>query len=81
MVAVNPGTIASHAKWAEKFGFNFPICHDPDKHVAAAYGALNLLGGISRCVIVVNKQGKATWVKSGMPATEDILAALDAMAQ
>lgn len=79
-MAVNPGTVASHEKWAEKFGFDFPICHDPDKKVAAAYGALNALGGIQRCVIVVGKQGKVTWAESGMPATETILAALDKLA-
>ncbi len=80
MVAVNPGSLASHQRWAEKMGFDFPICVDEGKKVAAAYGALKDSGGIQRCVIVINKQGKVTWSQEGMPATEEILAALDAQA-
>jgi peroxiredoxin Q/BCP len=77
VVAVNPGSLASHTKWAEQFGFPFPICVDADKQVAAAYGALKPEGGILRSVIVVDRQGRVAWAQEGMPATEEILAALD----
>lgn len=60
-------------------GFDFPICVDADKKVAAAYGALKETGGIQRSVILVNKQGAVTWVKEGMPSTEEILRAIDAL--
>jgi thioredoxin-dependent peroxiredoxin len=72
-VAVNPGTLASHTKWAEEFGFQFPIAVDKDKKVAAAYGAVNMLGNIKRTVVVVDKQGKVAWIKEGMPETAEIL--------
>jgi len=77
-VAVNPGSLASHARWAEKFGFPFPIAVDADKKVAAAYGALNALGGIKRSVFVVDRQGKVAWAKEGMPGTDEILSAITA---
>jgi predicted transcriptional regulator len=48
--------------------------------VAAAYGALKPEGGIQRCVLVVNQQGRVTWSQQGMPSTEEILTAIDAMA-
>lgn len=77
MVAVNPGSLASHSKWAEQFGFDFPICVDEEKKVAAAYGVTKALGGIQRTVILVNKKGAVTWVQEGMPSTEEILKAID----
>jgi thioredoxin-dependent peroxiredoxin len=80
VVAVNPGSLSSHQKWAEANGFGFPICVDEDKKVATAYGALGALGGIQRCVIVVNKRGKVTWSQEGLPDTADILKAIDDMA-
>ena len=78
MVAVNPGSLASHTKWSEKFGFPFPIAVDADKKVAAAYGATNLVGGIQRSVFVVDKQGRIAWAKEGMPETAEILSAINA---
>lgn len=75
-MAVNPGTLASHTKWAEEFGFQFPIVVDKDKKVAAAYGAVNMLGNIKRTVVVVDKQGKVAWIKEGMPETADILSVI-----
>ena len=75
-MAVNPGTLASHTKWSEQFAFPFPIAVDQDKQVAAAYGAVNMLGNIKRTVVVVNKDGKVAWIKEGMPETGEILSAI-----
>jgi len=79
VVAVNPGSLASHQKWAASSGFTFPLCSDPDKEVARAYGAVKPQGGIQRTVVVVDRQGRVAWVKQGLPATEEILAVLDAL--
>lgn len=81
MVAVNPGSLESHQKWAEKNTFGFPICVDEGKKVAAAYGVLKPEGGIQRTVVLVNMQGVVTWAQEGVPSTEEILQAIDAMAQ
>lgn len=80
VVAVNPGSLASHTKWADESGFDFPICVDAEKKVAAAYGALKDEGGIQRMVILVNKQGVVTWAQEGLPTTEEIMQAITAMA-
>jgi peroxiredoxin len=79
VVAVNPGSLASHTKWSEANNFGFPIVVDTDKKVAAAYGALKPEGGIQRTVVLVDKAGRVAWVKEGMPATEEIIAAIEAL--
>lgn len=79
VVAVNPGSLASHSRWAEKFGFPFPICVDKDKKVAEAYGALKPSGGIQRTVVLVDRQGRVAWAVQGMPSTEEIKAAVAAL--
>lgn len=79
MVAVNPGSLESHRKWDQEFGFNFPICVDEGKKVAAAYGALKPEGGIQRTVFLVDRQGQIAWAQQGMPETAEILTAIDAL--
>lgn len=81
VAAVNPGSLASHEKWACKAGFSFPICADTGKKVAEAYGVVKPNGGIQRTVFVVDRQGRVAWAKEGMPSTEEILAAVDAAVQ
>lgn len=77
MVAINPGSLASHQRWSDKNTFGFPICVDTDKKVATAYGAIKANGGIQRTVVVVNPQGVVVWSREGLPATEEILEAID----
>lgn len=79
MVAINPGSLESHKQWADEFTFGFPICVDQGQKVAIAYGATKPEGGIKRCVVLVNKQGRVAWAKEGMPETDEILAAIDAL--
>jgi len=79
VVALNPGSLASHQKWAQAAGFPFPIAVDAGSKVAAAYGATKALGGIQRSVFVIDKDGQIAWVREGMPSTEEILAAIDSL--
>jgi len=79
VVAVNPGSLASHQRWAEKNRFGFPVCVDEGRKVAAAYGALKPEGGIQRTVFLVDRSGVVRWAQQGMPSTEAILAAVDAL--
>ncbi len=76
-MAVNPDSLESHQAWATASGFQFPLCVDEDRTVAAAYGARKLLGGIQRCVFVVDKQGRIIFAAEGAPDTSVILAAID----
>lgn len=79
MVAVNPGSLPSHAKWDQEFCFSFPICVDEGKKVAASYGALKPEGGVQRTVFLVDKQGNIAWAQQGMPETSEILAAIETL--
>lgn len=81
VLAINPGSLASHQRWAEKFWFDFPIASDPDRSVCQAYGVLKDDGrGVQRTVYIVDSDGVVRYARSGMPPTEELLAALDAMA-
>ncbi len=76
VVAVNPGSLDSHRRWAQNNGFEFPICADEGKRVAAAYGVLGPLGQIARTVFLVDRNGVVRWVQPGNPSTTEILAAV-----
>ncbi|HHL40356.1 MAG TPA: thioredoxin-dependent thiol peroxidase [Deltaproteobacteria bacterium] len=39
VAGVSPDSTASHLRFREKQGLNFPLLSDPDRSVAAAYGA------------------------------------------
>ena len=74
---VNHAAIPSHRKYAEKFGFNFPLLSDPDRAVTNAYGALKDDGkGIIRSVVLVSRDGKVLFAERGAPKTPRILAPL-----
>jgi peroxiredoxin len=60
-------------------GFDFPICVDEGGKVAEAYGCLKENGGIQRTVFLIDPSGKIAWAKEGLPETEVILAAIDAL--
>lgn len=80
MVAVNPGSLASHEKWSAQFGFNFPVAVDADRQVAGDFGALKENGSsIQRSVFIVDKAGVVRYAQEGMPTTEELLAALDSI--
>lgn len=80
MLAVNPGSLASHQRWSERFGFGFPIASDEDRSVCRAYDVLKEDGrGVQRTVYVVDREGVIRYARAGMPGTEELLAALDAI--
>lgn len=39
VLGVSPDTVASHVKFRDKYGLNFPLLADPDHAVAEKYGA------------------------------------------
>ncbi len=80
VLAINPGSLASHERWAEKFGFGFPVASDADRAVCRAYDVLKEDGrGVQRTVYIVDADGFIRYARSGMPSTEELLAALDAL--
>lgn len=65
VVGVSKDSVASHAKFAEKFHLNFPILSDPDHSVMelyAAWGERNMYGrkflGTLRKTFIINPAGE-----------------------
>lgn len=74
---VNPAGIESHAKYAEKFEFNFPLLTDPDREIASAYGALKENGkSIQRSVLGIARDGTIRFAVRGAPPPDEVIAAL-----
>jgi peroxiredoxin Q/BCP len=78
VLGVNPGTLANHKQFAEKFQYDFPLISDQGDMVRHLYdvGKVFLLGQ-QRCVIVINKDGTIVYAKKGNRSTGEILSALD----
>ena len=58
LLAISPQDVASHERFREKHGFEFPLLADEDKSVGAAYGTLGPIGFYRRSVFVVDGAGK-----------------------
>jgi peroxiredoxin Q/BCP len=86
VLGVSPDDAASHAKFKEKYGLQFPLLADPDHAVAEEYGVWgekHLYGktymGIVRSTFVIDADGNVTKVmRKVKPDThaDDVLAAL-----
>jgi peroxiredoxin Q/BCP len=78
---MNHGDADSHTKFIKKYTFPFPLLVDKDKKVATKYGALKKFFKavvIKRSVVVIDKDSKIVFLKSGMPKDTDILKAIPA---
>jgi len=76
VLGVNPADKDSHAAFASKHSFPFPVLVDQDSRIAAAYGA----GGIlftKRTVYVINRDGKVVLAERGVVPHDRIFAVLD----
>jgi peroxiredoxin Q/BCP len=61
LLGISPQDVASHATWAEKKGFTFPLLADTDKKVIEAYGVGAPVIGVRRSVFVVDPAGKVVF--------------------
>jgi peroxiredoxin Q/BCP len=71
---VNPRGAASHTKFANKFGFPFPILVDRGGEIAGAYHAGGWL--VRRTVYAIGADGRVAFAERGSPAPDLVLAAL-----
>lgn len=78
VLGVNPADVETHAKFAEEYGFPFPVISDTDARIAAAYGASGENPAFpQRTVYVIHKDGRVALAERGMVTHEKIFAALD----
>lgn len=74
---VNPASVESHAKYADKFHFGFRLLSDPDREMARDYGVLKEDGrGIQRTVYGIGRDGRIRFAVRGAPPPAEVLAAL-----
>lgn len=64
VLGVSTDSIASHQKFAEKYGFAFPLLSDPDAHIAQLYDVYkekSMFGkkymGVNRETFLIDKEG------------------------
>ncbi|MEP7086863.1 MAG: redoxin domain-containing protein [Gemmatimonadota bacterium] len=75
---VNPAGMESHAKYARKFDFNFPLLVDADRAIAGAFGALKENGtSIQRSVLGVGRDGTICFAVRGAPPPAEVIAAFE----
>lgn len=68
---VNPGSLESHRKFAEKNQLPFPLLVDEGQQIAKLYNAHGLF--VKRTVYLVSPEGKILYGKRGMPSPAEVL--------
>ena len=76
-LGVNPASVESHANYARKLRFGFPLLSDVDRAVAQAYGALKEDGrAIQRTVYGIKQDGTIAFAARGAPPPPEVIAAV-----
>jgi peroxiredoxin Q/BCP len=82
VLGVSPDSVASHRKFRDKFGLNYPLLADEDHRVAEAYGVWKekkMYGrtsmGIERSTFLIDEDGKIreAWRKVSPKGHADLL--------
>jgi peroxiredoxin Q/BCP len=76
VLGINPADKDSHAAFAAKHGFPFPVIVDQDSRIATAYGAGGMLF-TKRTVYVIDRDGKVLLAERGVVPHDRIFAVLD----
>ncbi len=89
VLGVSPDDVASHGKFRDRYGLNFPLLADPGHQVAATYGAWRektnygkTAMGIQRSTFLIDGAGKVrkVWKRVNVEGHDaDVLAALAAL--
>lgn len=73
---VNPGTMDSHRKFADKYMLDFPLIVDQGSRIAAAYGVLKENGGVARATYLIGPDGKIAYAAAGAHGADEVLGAV-----
>ena len=79
VIAINPGSLESHHRFADKYGFEFPLRYDANKEVAKTYRVLTDEGKISRTVYILDDKKIICYAKKGRPETEELLEVINSI--
>lgn len=73
---VNPASVQSHKKFAEKHQFQFPLLIDVGNQVAKSFGTTGVVMN-KRTVYVIDTDGKVVFAARGKPSVGEIVTALE----
>ena len=73
---VNPGGIASHRRFVDKYSLDFPLIIDRGGDIAAAYGVRRENGGVGRATYIIDRDGRITYAAKGAHGADEVLGAL-----
>ena len=67
VLGINPQSLSSHERFADKRDLPFPLLSDSDKSICRAYGAIGLLGMTRRALVLIGTDGRVRWQRSDLP--------------
>lgn len=73
---VNPGSIDSHRRFADKYELDFPLIVDQDGEIAQAYRVLKDTGGVARATYLIDRDGRIAYAAAGAHGADEVLGAL-----
>ena len=75
---VNNGSADSHAAFAAKYGFTFPLLVDADAHMARPFGTrVRGVGRFIRSVYILDPGNRVLFAERGAPGAERLLDVLE----
>ncbi len=77
VVAINPQSVKSHARFGSQINVHYPILTDKNKAVCRRYKAMMLWGLlVNRTVYVIDKSGRISYAQRGNPRLNEVLQAI-----
>ncbi|HSU16483.1 peroxiredoxin [Longimicrobium sp.] len=73
---VNPGSLESHRKFADKYMLDFPLIVDEHGDIARAFGVLKENGGVARATFLIDRDGRVAFSAPGAHGAEEVLGAV-----
>jgi peroxiredoxin Q/BCP len=73
---VNPGSMASHVDFRDKYELDFPLIIDSNAEIASAYGVLREGGGVGRATYLIGTDGRIAYAQPGTHGADEVLEAL-----
>lgn len=67
VLAINPQSLDSHRRFAERRRLPFPLLADAGGRVCRAYGALGLFGLVKRALVLVGRDRRIVWTATDLP--------------
>ena len=65
VIGVSTDSVASHERFRDKYGLNFPLLSDKDRNIVRAYGVESEKGTARRVTFLIDKDGvvRHVWTK------------------